>query len=198
MVAPVVVMSPALPEVIPYRWVLEFVGFDGVRLLELPVAPWLPLTRLHDAVAYELGRNFLTIGLLLGTVQLMDYDESSICDNGLYDHARLTVVFMTTWKLFIYGAENLPAPCEVEVRPSWHVGDVLHHISSPVFDHFSMYDLALAPGQRGGPQLGEWQGEEVVLDVDAIIEDVLFDGARLNLVDRRRAPDPGNPWHDLT
>ena len=164
----------------------------------------MPLTRLYDTVAYELGRNFpAQIGLLLGTVQLAEYEESSISDNGLYDHAQLTVVSMTTWKLFIYGAViygavNLPAPVECEVRPYWKVGDigdVLRDISSPLFYQVSMYDLALAPGQRGGP-LGEWQGEEVVLDVDAIIEDVLCDGARLNLVDRRRAPDR-NPWHDL-
>ena len=58
---------------------------------------------------------------------------------------------------------------------------MLHDLSSPLFDHLSMYDLALAPGQRrgGGPQLGEWQGEEVVLDVESIIEDVLFVLTRL-------------------
>ena len=189
MVAPVVVMSTAISEddplyiFYPLEWVIEFVGFDGARLLESRVPPWLPLTRLHAQVADQLGRSFLSIGLLLGTVQLKEYEESSICDNGLYDHARLTVVFINTWKLFIYGAWRAPVECEV--RPYWTVGDVLHKISQSPFDYRWMYDLTLAPSQR---QLGEWPGE-VVLDVTSIIADVLFDGARLNLVDRRRAPD---------
>ena len=121
-------MSTALPKGRnPAKWILEFVGFDGKGILELPVMPSLPLTRLHAKVAVHLGRSFPSIGLLLGTVQLKDNEGSSIWDNGLYDHARLTVVFINTWKLFIYGAWR--APFECEVRPYWTVGDVLHKIS---------------------------------------------------------------------
>ena len=165
------------------KWTLEFVGLDGALLLAVCAPPIITLFCVQCRVAEKLHRSHVSIALLLGTVLLHEDTNpfrSSLYAHGLYDRARLTVVFQATWKLLIYGAVKqdlygVGTPWEYEVKTSWAVGTLLASVCDRLDLNFDSFDVALTEDQ-------DHNLVKMILDVRSTIADVLFDGARITLV----------------